>query len=281
MTTATLRQAVPTALEARADAEPAGRHLLGGRYIAFIALVTTVLAVALKSELLEPRAVWAGAGLLVLWTAAGFAFLHYRNRGERLLTIDHYIPPLLAIVAATAFSLLTADWKAHVVVMVGMGGVIFASGYADLWRDLGWEKPGHRFLQDASLVAIVFFLWLAILASPAQIPVKILWIALAAFATGYRSFSLATRGEWRALAYALQVAFAVAVTALALITYLPQLGYDAAAGFVAVILLLVWYVIRGLVVHGLEESLSKNVVLEYGLMAAIAIYLVVTLILNR
>jgi hypothetical protein len=258
-----------------------GRQLLGGRYLAFLAVVATVGALALKSELLPGRLVWAAGGILILWTVSGLAFLHFWNRGARLLTIDHYIPPVMAILAACAFSLLTSDWKAHVVVALGAGAIIFANGYADLWRSLGWEKPGHRFLQDASLVAIVFALFLVIQAAPVGVPLKLGWITLAAFATGYRSFSVATPGEWRALSYGLQVAFAVGAVALALLTYLPQQGYEAAGAFVAVVLLLVWYVIRGLIVHGLEESLNKNVIFEYGLMGGIAVYLVVTLLLNR
>ncbi len=256
-----------------------GHPLLGGRYLAFVALATTAVGLAFKSELLQPRTVWLGAGILAVWTMAALALLHYWNRGVRFLTVDHYIPPVLAIVAATGFSLLTTDWRAHVAVMVGMGAVIFANGYTDLWRGLGWEKPGHRFLQDASLVLIVFLIFLVILAAPVAVPVKVGWIALAAFVTGYRSFSLVTGGEWKALSLALQVA--VVVGGLALLRYFPQLGLDAGDAPVAVVLLLAWYVVRGLVMHSLEDALSKNVVFEYALMGGIAVYLVVTVILNR
>jgi hypothetical protein len=258
-----------------------GRELLGTRYLAFLAAVATVAGLALKSELLPPRGVWVGAAVLMLWTIGGLAFLHYWNLGTRLLTVDHYIQPCLSIVAASSFSLLTSDWRAHAVVMVGMGGAIFASAYADLWRSLGWEKPGHRFLLDATQILAVFLLFLVILVSPFPIPAKAGWIALTAFATGYRSFGMLTRGEWKAVSLALQVAFGVGVVSLALLTYLPQLGFEAGTGPMAVVLLLTWYVVRGLIMHSLEDALTKNVVFEYALMGGIAVYLIVTVILNR
>ncbi len=259
----------------------AGRQLLGSRYLAFLAAAATAAGLALKSELLPPRGVWVGVALLMLWTAGGLAFLHYWDRGRRLLTVDYYIQPLLSILAAGGFSLMTSDWRAHAVVMLGMGGAIFATGYADLWRSLGWEKPGHRFLIDAAQVMVVFLLFLVILVAPIPVPGKAAWIALTAFATGYRSFSMVTRGEWKAVSLALQVAFAVGVASLALLTYLPQLGFEAGTGPLAVVLLLTWYVVRGLIMHSLEEALTKNVVFEYALMGGIAVYLIVTVILNR
>jgi hypothetical protein len=43
-----------------------------------------------------------------------------------------------------------------------------------------------------------------------------------------------------------------------------------------VMLLLAWYINRGLVRHTIEESFSRNVVLEYGAFAVFLVYLFVS-----
>jgi hypothetical protein len=47
-------------------------------------------------------------------------------------------------------------------------------------------------------------------------------------------------------------------------------------GWFAVMLLLAWYINRGLVRHTIEESFTRNVVLEYGAFAVFLVYLFVS-----
>jgi len=47
-------------------------------------------------------------------------------------------------------------------------------------------------------------------------------------------------------------------------------------GWFAVVLLIAWYINRGLVRHTVEDSFTRNVVLEYGAFAIVLIYLFVS-----
>ena len=47
-------------------------------------------------------------------------------------------------------------------------------------------------------------------------------------------------------------------------------------GWFAVMLFLAWYINRGLVRHTVEDSFSRNVILEYGAFAVVLIYLFVS-----
>ena len=52
-------------------------------------------------------------------------------------------------------------------------------------------------------------------------------------------------------------------------------------GYIAVILLLVWYVERGLATHWLTRTMTRNIVAEYGVMAFICLVLVANALLNH
>src|SRR6202035_4282269 len=86
---------------------------LGTRYLGLLSAWAVALGLTFKSELLSPSQVWqATAGLAVLVTL-GLVFLHIRNRTPAWMSLDHYIAPVLVIVAAAAFSILAPDYRVH------------------------------------------------------------------------------------------------------------------------------------------------------------------------
>ena len=66
------------------------------------------------------------------------------------------------------------------------------------------------------------------------------------------------------------------VTFLAWAVTALQLYLIVNDGIFAVMLFFAWYINRGLVRHTVEESFTRNVVLEYGAFAVILVYLFVS-----
>src|SRR3979411_3557213 len=93
----------PGQLRARSRSRPVSRPVqLGTRYLGLLSAWAVAIGLTFKSELLSPGQVWqATAGLAVLVTL-GLVFLHARNRTPAFLSLDHYITPVLGIVAAAA-----------------------------------------------------------------------------------------------------------------------------------------------------------------------------------
>jgi len=194
---ATLR----TGLATRPRVRPTPRPVqLGTRYLGLISAWAVAVGLTFKSELLSPIQVWeATAGLAVLVTL-GLVFLHARNRTPAWLSLDHYITPVLTIVAAGGFSLNAPNTGLHTIEMVTMGGFIFASSYVDLSRGMGRERPLHRFLRDATTFCVLLGLFYLILQSnDLTNVVKFSAIFAISLLSGYRSFRFATRREGLAL----------------------------------------------------------------------------------
>ena len=252
-------------------ARPAPRPIqLGTRYLGLLSTWAVLVGLSFKSELLGPNQVWqATAGLAALVTI-GLLFLHARNRTPAWLSPDHYISPVLTIVAASAFSILAPDYRIHALAMVTMGGFIFASTFVDLSRGMGRERPLHRFLRDATTFCVLLALFFLILQA-IDLPnvVKFSAIFLVALLSGYRSFRFATKREGLALLSAFLTAGTVTFGAFGMVTYLNQ-----GSQYVAVILAFAWYAWQGLTVHALDDSLSRRIIFEYGLFAVICVYLI-------
>ena len=267
-TSATLRPGQPRS-SARPRAVPRPIQL-GTRYLGLVATWAVAAGLAFKSELLTPNQVWQlSAGLALLVTGA-LLFLHVRNRTPGWLSPDHYITPVLSIIAAGGFSILTNDYRIHALGMLTMGGFIFASSFVDISRGMGREKPLHRFLRDATTFCVLLALFYLTLQSN-DLPnvVKFSSIFLVALLSGYRSFRFATRREGLALLSAFLTAGTVTFGAFGMVSYLNQ-----GPQYVAVILAFAWYAWQGLTVHALDDSLTRRIIFEYGLFAVICLYLI-------
>jgi hypothetical protein len=265
---ATLR---PGQQRAQARPRPAARPIqLGTRYLGLVATWSVAIGLTFKSELLTPNQVWQLSAVLALLVTAGLLFLHVRNRTPGWLSPDHYITPVLSVIAAAAFSILAPDYRIHSLSMLTMGAFIFASSFVDISRGMGREKPLHRFLRDATTFCVLLALFFLILQSN-DLPnvIKFSSIFVVALLSGYRSFRFATKREGLALLSAFLTAGTVTFGAFGMVTYLNQ-----GSQYVAVILAFAWYAWQGLTVHALDDSLSRRIIFEYGLFAVICVYLI-------
>jgi uncharacterized protein DUF5656 len=249
---------------------------LGTRYLGFLSACAVIIGLAFKSELLAPNQVWQATAGLVAFTTAGLMFLHARNRTPIWFSLDYYVCPALAVIAAAAFSMLASDWRLHAAAMAAMGLTIYTSSYVDLCRGIGRVRPLHRFLRDASIFLALLALFFLVLQSELPNAVKFVWIFFVSLLSGYRSFRLVTQREGRAMFSAFITAQMVTALAFGMVTYLNQ-----GNAYVAVVLAFAWYANQGFILHALDDSLTRRVFLEYGLFAVICIYLVALALLTR
>ena len=250
---------------------PAPRPIhLGTRYLGLLSTWAVAIGLFFKSELLNPDQVWQLTAGLAVFVTLGLAFLHSRNRTPGWLSPDHYIAPVLSIVAAGGFSVLSNDYRIHSLAMLTMGAFIFASSFADVSRGMGRERQLHRFLRDAPTFCMLLALFYLVLQSN-DLPnvIKFSAIFVVALLCGYRSFRFATKREGLAMLSAFLTAGTVTFGAFGMVTYLNQ-----GSQYVAVILAFAWYAWQGLTVHALDDSLSRRIIFEYGLFAVICIYLI-------
>jgi hypothetical protein len=255
----------------RSRVRPTARPVqLGTRYLGLLSAWAVAIGLTFKSELLTANQVWQATAGLALFTSLGLVFLHARNRTPAWLSLDHYILPVLTIVAAAGFSINAPNSGLHTLVMVAMGGFIFASSFVDLSRGMGRERPLHRFLRDATTFCVLLALFYLVLQSN-DLPnvVKFSAIFVIALLSGYRSFRFATKREGLALLSAFLTAGTVTFGAFGMVTYLNQ-----GSQYVAVILAFAWYAWQGLTVHALDDSLTRRIMFEYGLFAVICVYLI-------
>jgi len=244
---------------------------LGTRYLGLITASAIAIGLTFKSELLSPNQVWEATVGLALAVSLGLLFLHATNRTPGWISLDHYISPVLAIIAAGAFSILAPDYRVHALAMLLMGAVIFTSSYVDLSRGMGREKPLHRFLRDATtFCSLLALLYLVLQSNELPNILKFSWIFAISLFSGYRSFRFATRREGIALLTAFLTAGTVTFGAFGMVTYLNQ-----GSPYIAVVLAFAWYAWQGLLVHTLDDSLTKRIFFEYGLFAVICVYLIV------
>ena len=230
-------------------------------FLIFAGIVLVAIALVFKSELLGPGQVWALAlGLVVI---AAPALLAYLRGTEEFPRIEHYIPVALGATTLAGLSLLVPErWK-YLVLTVTFGAGFIIAARLDYLRLRAFEKRGHLVLQETILVLVLSGAYL-------------LWIFTITFLASYRSFRIngVAIAPRRAFIFALFVGQVVtflawAITALALYLVVNE-------GTFAVMLLFAWYINRGLVRHTVEDSFTRNVVLEYGAFAVVLIYLFVS-----
>jgi hypothetical protein len=243
-------------------------------FLVFAAVVLVSIALGFKSELLGPGQVWALAlGLVVI---AAPALLGYLRGTHEFPRIEHYIPVALGAITLAGLSLLVPElWKYLVLTAVFGAGFIIAARL-DYLRLRAEEKRGHVVLQETILVLVLAGAYLVVVTLPFNPILRLLWIFTITFLASYRSFRIngTAIAPRRAFTFALFVAQVVtflawAITALSLYLVVNE-------GTFAVMLLFAWYINRGLVRHTVEDSFTRNVVLEYGMFAIVLIYLFVS-----
>src|ERR1700730_16997934 len=212
-------------------------------FLVFAAVVLVAIALGFKSELLAQGQVWAVA--LGAVTLGGLSIL---------------VPELWKYLVFTA--------------TFGAGFVLLAR--LDYLRLRDSEKRGHILVQETILVLVVAGAYLVLVTIQFNIVLRLVWIFTITFLASYRSFringiSIAPR---RAFIFALFVGQVVTFLAWAITALSSYLVVSE--GPFAVMLLFAWYINRGLVRHTVEDSFTRNVILEYAAFAAVLIYLFVS-----
>jgi|GEM_PF-1021310 len=253
-------------------------------FLLFAGAVLMAIALAFKSELLGEGQVWVLAlGMVVV---AAPALLGYLRGTEEFPRIEHYIPVALGAITLAGLAggrdsaghpIVAELWKYGLITAV-FGAGFMLSARLDYLRLRGAEKRGHMMLQEAILILVLAGAYLVVVTIPFNILLKLLWIFTITFLASYRSFringpAIAPR---RAFIFALFVGQVVMFLAWAILTLSMQLYLNLNEGTFAVMLLFAWYINRGLVRHTVEDSFTRNVVVEYGAFAAFLIFLFVS-----
>jgi len=268
-------------------AEPAAAQALplpGARQLRHLAALGALVALFESSELLGGRGVIAVAVLVAAIVVVGLALFLRAAAATRLAAGEelswyapiHYLLPVLAVAAAAGFAFVVRDWRPAVLAQLLMGAAVFASSYVTLQRFLGRSRPGHDFLHDAAVVVMLLGAFLAIYVGLSGLITRLVLVLVVTFLAAYESFLPVAKGDAEAIFYSQSVAVVTTAIAFAL-TYTGILP----AAQVAVILMLVWYVERGVIVHFVAGDLTRSVLREYALLGLLALALIVNALLNR
>ena len=264
----------PVLMEKALPADSAARSERDRSFLIFAGVVLVAIALGFKSELLGLGQVWAIAlGLVVI---AAPALLGYLRGTEEFPRIEHYIPVALGATTLAGLSLLVPELWKYVVLTAMFGTGFIIAARLDYLRLRDEEKRGHIVLQETILVLVLAGAYLVIVTLPFNPILRLLWIFTITFLASYRSLRIngTAIAPRRAFIFALFVGQVVtflawAITALSLYLVVNE-------GTFAVMLLFAWYINRGLVRHTVEDSFTRNVVLEYGAFAVVLIYLFVS-----
>jgi hypothetical protein len=242
-------------------------------FLVFAGVVLVAIAFGFKSELLGQGQVWALAlGLVVV---AAPALLGYLRGSEEVPRIEHYIPVALGATTLAGLSLLVPELWKYLVLTAAFGAGFIIAARLDYLRLRDEEKRGHVVLQETILILAVAGAYLVVVSLHFNAILQLLWIFTITFMASYRSFRIngVAIAPRRTFIFALFVAQVVtflawAITALSIYLVVNE-------GTFAVMLLFAWYINRGLVRHTVEDSFTRNVVLEYGAFAVVLVYLFV------
>ena len=243
-------------------------------FLIFAGVVLVAIALGFKSELLAQGQVWAlGLGMVLV---AAPALLGYLRGTKEFPRVEHYIPVALGAITLAGLSLMANVelWK-YLVLTATFGTGFVLAARLDYLRLRDEEKRGHVVLQETILILGVAGAYLVVVSLHFNTILQLFWIFTITFMASYRSFRIngVAIAPRRTFIFALFVAQVVtflawAITALSIYLVVNE-------GTFAVMLLFAWYINRGLVRHTVEESFTRNVVLEYGAFAVVLVYLFV------
>jgi hypothetical protein len=264
----------PATAEKVLPAASAGKAERDRSFLVFAGVVLVAIALGFKSELLGEGQVWALA--LALVVVAAPALLGYLRGTEEFPRIEHYIPVALGVIALAGLSQFqdVELWKyALLTAVFGTGFVIAAR--LDYLRLRASEKRGHLLLQEIILSLAVAGAYLVVVVLPFNAILRLLWIFTITLLASYRSFRIngTPIAPRRAFIFALFVGQVVTFLAWAIFTLSIYLVVNQ--GTFAVMLLIAWYINRGLVRHTVEDSFNRNVVVEYGAFGVLLVVLIV------
>jgi hypothetical protein len=226
--------------------------------------------------------VWALAlGLVVV---AAPALLGYLRGTEEFPRIEHYIPVALGAITLAGLAgghdtaghpIIFELWK-YVLIAVTFGAGFVLTARLDYLRLRGAEKRGHIVIQEAVLALVLYGAYLVVETIPFNVILKLLWIFGITFLASYRSFRIngIAIPPRRAFIFALFVGQVVTFLAWAIEALSNNL--IVGEGVKTVMVFFAWYINRGLVRHTVEDSFTRNVVLEYGAFGIVLIYLFVS-----
>lgn len=243
------------------------------RFLVFVGLVLVAVSLGFKSELVAENQVWGlGALLLLLAAPAVFAYLRPAEDG-RPPAIEHFVPILLGAVAVAGLSLLVSEWWKYGIAAAAFGGGFVLTAQLDYWRLRQREKPGHIVVQEGLTVLALAAAYLVIVTVPLGLAVRLAWIFAVTGLASFRSFRVlgTAMAPRRAFLFAGFVAQLVTFAAWAITVYIPY-----QEGVFVAMLVFLWYINRGIIRNTVEETLSRNVVIEYGLFALLLVYLFFT-----
>ena len=256
----------PTITVPRRPAVPAERDR---RFLIFVGILLAGTAFALKSEMVGSRQLWA-ISLALLFAGCGSVFAYLRYRGGRP-SVEHFIGVGLGVLAVSGLSTLVADYWRFALIVAFFGIAFVITAQLDYRRLRNQEKPGHLVLQEAALILAVSGGYLVLLATAIDQPPRLAGIFLVGTLAAYRYFRVVgtTIPPGRSLFFSLIVGQVVTLLAAMVGFYEATVG----EGLFAVMLVLAWYVNRGLIRHGIEENFTLQVILEYAGASALLVYL--------
>jgi hypothetical protein len=237
------------------------------RFLLFVAMLLVAVSLGMKTTFITHSQVWIIAGgTAVLATPALVGYLSQHRRPS----VEHVVPVLLGALAVAGLSILVNEWWKYSLVAAGFGVGYFLSAYLDYRTLRGRQRAIHVVLQEAMLASSLGASFLVVLALQFPLPLRLATVFLASFLATYRSYRVfgSPLTPKKALHFSLFVAQLVFFFALgmSLLVYFTE-------GVFAVLLLLLWYVNRGIIRHAIEDSFSWHVALEYGFFILLFLYI--------
>jgi hypothetical protein len=253
----------------RAQTSDRGRET---RFVVFIGLILVAASLPLKSDQLDSRQTLAVAGGVL--AVACLAVVAYLRTESGTPQVEHFVPAALGVLVVSGLPAILPQWW-----MFGLAATAFGLGFAfaarlDYSHLRNESRPVHLVVQEAVMVLVLAGAFLVLVTQtvgpPLNLPLRLAGAFGISFAATYRSFRVLGRpmSPRRAVLFSIFVAQLVALFAWAM-TISTVFG----DGLFAVMLLLLWYVNRGIIRHTVEETLSRNVIVEYSLFVLLIAYL--------